>query len=147
MDPYSHTPGGAGAKQPGMTGQVKEEVITRLGELNFLRGIDEFLHLLRDRLQRHNIRNRQPATRLQHPVHLSPNLGAGHEGVPLLAHEALLGVLVGLPVEPRAEDWGDVAAEEDQEVIEERYDRLLDAGERARRGAAGRRHVGAGSRR
>jgi hypothetical protein len=32
-DPYSHTPGFAGAKQPGMTGQVKEEVITRLMEL------------------------------------------------------------------------------------------------------------------
>ncbi|MGC3999327.1 MAG: hypothetical protein QM767_18555 [Anaeromyxobacter sp.] len=33
LDPYSHTPAGAGARQPGMTGQVKEEVITRLGEL------------------------------------------------------------------------------------------------------------------
>ena len=32
-DPYSHTPGFAGAKQPGMTGQVKEEVITRLTEM------------------------------------------------------------------------------------------------------------------
>ena len=32
-DPYSHTPGHSGARQPGMTGQVKEEVITRLGEL------------------------------------------------------------------------------------------------------------------
>jgi hypothetical protein len=32
-DPYSHTPRFAGAKQPGMTGQVKEEIITRLGEL------------------------------------------------------------------------------------------------------------------
>jgi hypothetical protein len=32
-DPYSHTPGHSGAKQPGMTGQVKEEIITRLGEL------------------------------------------------------------------------------------------------------------------
>lgn len=32
-DPYSHTPGHAGARQPGMTGQVKEEMITRLGEL------------------------------------------------------------------------------------------------------------------
>jgi hypothetical protein len=32
-DPYSHTPGFAGAKQPGMTGQVKEEVLTRLAEL------------------------------------------------------------------------------------------------------------------
>ena len=35
-DPYSHTPGHAGAQQPGMTGQVKEEVITRLGELGVL---------------------------------------------------------------------------------------------------------------
>jgi len=32
-DPYSHTPAGGGAKQPGMTGQVKEEILTRLGEL------------------------------------------------------------------------------------------------------------------
>ncbi len=32
-DPYSHTPGHGGAKQPGMTGQVKEEVIARYGEL------------------------------------------------------------------------------------------------------------------
>jgi hypothetical protein len=32
-DPYSHTPAGQGAKQPGMTGQVKEEVLTRLGEI------------------------------------------------------------------------------------------------------------------
>jgi hypothetical protein len=32
-DPYSHTPAHAGAQQPGMTGQVKEEVITRAGEL------------------------------------------------------------------------------------------------------------------
>ncbi len=33
MDAYSHTPGHAGAQQPGMTGQVKEEVITRFAEL------------------------------------------------------------------------------------------------------------------
>jgi len=32
-DPYSHTPGYRGAQQPGMTGQVKEEVITRWREL------------------------------------------------------------------------------------------------------------------
>ena len=32
-DPYSHTPPHAGAQQPGMTGQVKEEVLTRFGEL------------------------------------------------------------------------------------------------------------------
>jgi len=33
MDPYSHTPAHAGAQQPGMTGQVKEEVLTRPLEL------------------------------------------------------------------------------------------------------------------
>ncbi len=32
-DPYSHTPGHSGAQQPGMTGQVKEEILTRAGEL------------------------------------------------------------------------------------------------------------------
>ena len=32
-DPYSHTPGEGGARQPGMTGQVKEEILTRWGEL------------------------------------------------------------------------------------------------------------------
>jgi len=32
-DPYSHTPPHGGAKQPGMTGQVKEEILTRFGEL------------------------------------------------------------------------------------------------------------------
>jgi hypothetical protein len=32
-DPYSHTPGHSGARQPGMTGQAKEEVLTRFGEL------------------------------------------------------------------------------------------------------------------
>lgn len=33
FDPYSHTPYEQGAKQPGMTGQVKEEILTRMGEL------------------------------------------------------------------------------------------------------------------
>ncbi len=32
-DPYSHTPGNKGAQQPGMTGQVKEDIISRFGEL------------------------------------------------------------------------------------------------------------------
>jgi hypothetical protein len=32
-DPYSHTPGFAGVQQPGMTGQVKEDIISRLGEM------------------------------------------------------------------------------------------------------------------
>ncbi|MEI6225422.1 MAG: hypothetical protein WCS72_11740 [Deltaproteobacteria bacterium] len=33
LDPYSHTPAHAGAQQPGMTGEVKEEILTRVGEL------------------------------------------------------------------------------------------------------------------
>jgi hypothetical protein len=37
-DPYSHTPGFAGVQQPGMTGQVKEDLITRLGEMGV--GVD-----------------------------------------------------------------------------------------------------------
>ncbi len=38
-DPYSHTPEGGGAKQPGMTGSVKEEILTRLAELGlFIEG-------------------------------------------------------------------------------------------------------------
>ena len=32
-DPYSHTPTGKGAQQPGMTGQVKEDYIARMTEL------------------------------------------------------------------------------------------------------------------
>ena len=33
MDPYSHTPGAGGARQPGLTGQVKEDILCRFGEL------------------------------------------------------------------------------------------------------------------
>jgi hypothetical protein len=33
LEPYSHTPARGGARQPGMTGQVKEEILTRAGEL------------------------------------------------------------------------------------------------------------------
>ena len=55
IDPYSHTPTGKGAQQPGMTGQVKEDILSRIGELgvfvkdgkiNFRPGLlkkDEFL--------------------------------------------------------------------------------------------------------
>ena len=43
MDPYSHTPKHAGAQQPGMTGQVKEEVLSRFGELG-LRVSDGKVH-------------------------------------------------------------------------------------------------------
>ncbi len=33
IDAYSHTPGFAGVQQPGMTGQVKEDIVARMGEL------------------------------------------------------------------------------------------------------------------
>jgi hypothetical protein len=35
-DPYSHTPANKGAQQPGMTGQVKEDILSRFGELGVL---------------------------------------------------------------------------------------------------------------
>jgi hypothetical protein len=35
-DPYSHTPAHAGAQQPGMTGQVKEELLARWAELGLI---------------------------------------------------------------------------------------------------------------
>lgn len=35
-DPYSHTPGFSGVQQPGMTGQVKEDIITRFNELGVI---------------------------------------------------------------------------------------------------------------
>ena len=43
-DPYSHTPIFSGVQQPGLTGQVKEDVITRLGELgiNVKEGVISF---------------------------------------------------------------------------------------------------------
>jgi hypothetical protein len=43
-DPYSHTPKHNGARQPGMTGQVKEEVLTRFGELG-IRVVDGVVHI------------------------------------------------------------------------------------------------------
>ena len=44
-DPYSHTPRHRGAQQPGMTGQVKEEILTRMGELGVV--VDQRLRALR----------------------------------------------------------------------------------------------------
>ena len=35
-DPYSHTPQHRGAQQPGMTGQVKEDILARFGELGVI---------------------------------------------------------------------------------------------------------------
>ncbi len=50
-DPYSHTPAGQGAKQPGMSGMVKEEILARQAELGFtiVNGCIAFDLLLFDR--------------------------------------------------------------------------------------------------
>ena len=50
-DPYSHTPAGQGAKQPGMSGMVKEEILARQAELGFTirEGCIAFDFLLLDR--------------------------------------------------------------------------------------------------
>jgi len=47
-DPYSHSPWDKGAKQPGMTGQVKEEVLARFAELGMVvrHGCIEFHKIL-----------------------------------------------------------------------------------------------------
>ncbi len=50
-DPYSHTPLGKGAQQPGMTGQVKEDILCRLGELG-VRVQNGQLHLQPSLLQK-----------------------------------------------------------------------------------------------
>ncbi|RMG75959.1 MAG: hypothetical protein D6722_00145 [Bacteroidetes bacterium] len=42
-DAYSHTPAGKGAQQPGMTGQVKEDILSRIGELG-VKVVDGCIH-------------------------------------------------------------------------------------------------------
>lgn len=51
-DPYSHTPAGKGAQQPGMTGQVKEDVLCRFGELGVF--VKDGILLFKPRLLRRN---------------------------------------------------------------------------------------------
>lgn len=64
-EPYSHTPAGAGAKQPGMTGQVKEEIITRFAEYGLVvtKARLAFLAapLMKDELGRENTTLEMPA--------------------------------------------------------------------------------------
>jgi hypothetical protein len=94
LDPYSHTPAHGGARQPGMTGQVKEEILTRLGELGVL--VRDGRISFRPRLLR-------PAELLREPATFSPigldghrhriRLGAGELAftlcqVPVVLHRA-----------------------------------------------------------
>ena len=66
-DPYSHSPRHLGAQQPGMTGQVKEEILTRWGEL----GVEVVEGSLRFRPR---LLRREEFSGMRHlfrPVHLS----------------------------------------------------------------------------
>jgi hypothetical protein len=93
-DPYSHTPGFAGAQQPGMTGQVKEDIITRLGELG-LSIVDGRLRFRPDLVRRQEFLA-APGTFGYHDVHgvrRSVDLPAGALGytacqVPIVLHAA-----------------------------------------------------------
>jgi len=66
-DPYSHTPGDAGARQPGMTGSVKEEILTRFGELG-IRVEDASVVFIPKLLQQREFL-RQPSTFKYYDVH------------------------------------------------------------------------------
>jgi hypothetical protein len=88
-DPYSHTPGHAGAQQPGMTGQVKEEILTRLGELGvqFSNGILDF----KPSYLRASEFNKNPSTfRFINP--------AGKEESLALPADSLVFTVAGVPV-------------------------------------------------
>ncbi len=60
MDPYSHTPARGGAKQPGLTGQVKEDILCRRGELGVF--VEAGSIRIRPSLLRRNEFVREPAT-------------------------------------------------------------------------------------
>lgn len=75
LDPYSHTPGHGGARQPGMTGQVKEEILVRLGELGVV--IRDGTIAFRPRLLRR-------AELLREPARFEPvGLGGARRSIPL----------------------------------------------------------------
>ena len=77
-DPYSHTPFGKGAQQPGMTGQVKEDVLCRFGELGvkIKDGLLEFSpELLREGefLQQVSVASYFDLKNQNHEIELQPN--------------------------------------------------------------------------
>lgn len=66
-DPYSHTPAGKGAQQPGMTGQVKEDILSRFGELGVY--VTEGRLLFNPRLLRKEEFLKSPATFIYTTIH------------------------------------------------------------------------------
>jgi len=94
LDPYSHTPSHTGARQPGMTGQVKEEVITRFAELGVR--VHDGLIEFRPLLLRKSEFLREPSTFDTFDVSGKPSklqlapgtLGFSYCGVPVVYHLA-----------------------------------------------------------
>jgi hypothetical protein len=77
-DPYSHTPLGKGAQQPGMTGQVKEDILSRFGELgvSIKNGQIQFMpHLLRktEFLAEEHVFRFVDVNQEKHALKISPN--------------------------------------------------------------------------
>lgn len=88
-DPYSHTPEKAGVKQPGMTGQVKEDVIARYMEL----GVD-----IRDGKLTFRIDGFDPAEALTQPSTFTCFDIAGKEIAIPLAAGSFAYTVCGIPV-------------------------------------------------
>jgi len=94
LDPYSHTPSHTGARQPGMTGQVKEEVITRFAELGVLvrGGALSFSPLLLRKsefLREPGVFEAYDLAGAAHRIELSPGtLAFTYCGVPVVYHLA-----------------------------------------------------------
>ena len=88
-DPYSHTPAGRGVQQPGMTGQVKEDLLTRIGEL----GIEVASGKIAFRpslLQKEEFLNEDATLLLQDDRRLSLSageLGFSFCGTPIIYHQ------------------------------------------------------------
>ena len=91
-DPYSHTPAGHGARQPGMTGQVKEEVLTRFAELG-LRVEDGCIVIRPDLLR--------PAELLDHEATFSYVGADGTPGTMRLRDGSLAFTFCQVPVQVR----------------------------------------------
>ena len=94
IDAYSHTPGFTGVQQPGLTGQVKEDVITRYRELGV-------------RVKRGEI-SFEPRLLRQSELHQAPvswrHLASGEVAVVQLPADALAFTLCGVPILYRRSD-------------------------------------------
>jgi hypothetical protein len=86
-DPYSHTPGFAGVQQPGMTGQVKEDIISRLGEMGV--AVEAGRLGFRAHLVNRNEFLKEARTFAVYDLHLEPGtLAFTVCRVPVVAHQA-----------------------------------------------------------